>query len=186
MLSPDSNERNKLKEESGDEIEESEKRCSLNCKHLNWFSSFSLFFLSRFYFALTLAHPCSTSTTSFSCSSWSPCSSHSIHFSLSLSLYPANDLSLLFTQLDENGDGSIGINELWKHSATYKASKWNVKVKVKRAFLTVICLSVCLFLIVLLCSREAKCVLRCWCHSIYLMFYLLVLINECVYLFILC
>lgn len=34
----------------------------------------------------------------------------------------ANDLSLLFTHLDEDGDGEININELWKHSNVYKAS----------------------------------------------------------------
>ncbi|RWS12871.1 follistatin-related protein 5-like protein, partial [Dinothrombium tinctorium] len=37
-----------------------------------------------------------------------------------MSLVLLNDVSLLFTQLDENGDGSININELWKKSAVYK------------------------------------------------------------------
>ena len=31
-----------------------------------------------------------------------------------------NDVSLLFTQLDENNDGSININELWRKSALYR------------------------------------------------------------------
>jgi hypothetical protein len=34
----------------------------------------------------------------------------------------ANDVSLLFAQLDENLDGSININELWRKSGTFKVS----------------------------------------------------------------
>ncbi|CAG2111978.1 unnamed protein product, partial [Medioppia subpectinata] len=37
-----------------------------------------------------------------------------------------NDLSLLFTHLDEDGDGEININELWKHSGIYKSLAVNV------------------------------------------------------------
>ena len=33
-----------------------------------------------------------------------------------------NDVSLLFTRLDENNDGQITLNELWKHSMLYKVS----------------------------------------------------------------
>ncbi|XP_075676316.1 follistatin-related protein 5-like [Dermatophagoides pteronyssinus] len=32
-----------------------------------------------------------------------------------------NDVSLLFTRLDENSDGQITLNELWKHSMIYKS-----------------------------------------------------------------
>jgi hypothetical protein len=35
-------------------------------------------------------------------------------------LLKTSDLSLLFTHLDENGDGEINVNELWKHSSIYK------------------------------------------------------------------
>ena len=31
-----------------------------------------------------------------------------------------NDVSLLFGRLDENNDGQITLNELWKHSMIYK------------------------------------------------------------------
>jgi len=33
-----------------------------------------------------------------------------------------NDISLLFSQLDDNGDGSLSINELWKKSGVFKVS----------------------------------------------------------------
>ncbi|XP_054165194.1 follistatin-related protein 5-like [Oppia nitens] len=35
-------------------------------------------------------------------------------------LQKTNDLSLLFTHLDDDGDGEININELWRHSNIYK------------------------------------------------------------------
>lgn len=31
-----------------------------------------------------------------------------------------NDVSMLFTRLDENNDGQVTLNELWKHSMIYK------------------------------------------------------------------
>lgn len=33
-----------------------------------------------------------------------------------------NDIALLFAQLDENKDGQININELWKKSSVLKVS----------------------------------------------------------------
>jgi len=36
-----------------------------------------------------------------------------------------NDISLLFSQLDDNGDGSLSINELWKKSGVFKFSQDN-------------------------------------------------------------